>query len=124
MAAPPEAQLQRERKYEEALQVCDNILFIDPLNPSGLLLRDVLQDMKMFRDMNLVDLERSRRMNDLSLDNANALIPPTQTVQYPKDWPKFDPKTAAPDRSFLDRATRLAEQARQKRNIHGAIRSA
>lgn len=32
----------------------------------------------------------------------------TGHARYPKDWPKFDPKAAAPDRSFLDRATKLA----------------
>ena len=36
-------QLQSELKYQEALEVVEEILFIDPTNPSGLAMRDVLQ---------------------------------------------------------------------------------
>ncbi|MHC4711478.1 MAG: hypothetical protein ACYTA3_13980, partial [Planctomycetota bacterium] len=73
-------QLQMELKYEEALQVIDEILFIDEHNPAALVLRDVMGYAR------------------ISLWNERDLIPPhknfsgpgdrsmTGVVSYPEDW--------------------------------------
>ncbi|MEK6701468.1 MAG: hypothetical protein AABZ53_04335, partial [Planctomycetota bacterium] len=81
--------LQRERKYSEALQVVGQILFLDPLNPSGLLLKDVLTDMKVYSEYNKGEDAIGRSIQQLSLDNLGALMVPHAIVDYPSDWPSI-----------------------------------
>jgi general secretion pathway protein D len=81
--------LQRERKYSEALQICDQILFLDPENPTGNLLRDVLRDMEAYSAVASIDSEKSRTYADLAIENSRSLIAPTSIVNYPKDWPNI-----------------------------------
>lgn len=81
--------LQAERKYREALQVVNQILFLDPLNPTGLLLRDVLTDMQVYSDYNKGEDEIARSIQQLSLDNLGSLMVPHAIVDYPKDWPSI-----------------------------------
>ena len=80
-------QLQNERKYKEALQVVDQIIFLDPLNPTGLLLRDVLRDMAVYQNYWDIKNINSRAMNDLSLQNTAALRPALNVMEYPLEWP-------------------------------------
>lgn len=81
--------LQANRKYAEALEVCEQILFLDPNNPSGLLLRDVLRDMSVYREVLQLDSEKTITYQKLNVDNIRALVAPTETVAYPKDWPNL-----------------------------------
>jgi len=54
-------ELQKEQKYAEALQVVDQILFLDPNNPTGLLLRDVLKDVVIYREWDMTSGTRRTR---------------------------------------------------------------
>jgi general secretion pathway protein D len=79
--------LQQELKYEEALQVVDQVLFLDPINPAGLLLRDTLQDIVVYRKYH--DLQRLKRSNSVlqRLDAEADMVPPRGIIDYPPDWP-------------------------------------
>jgi Flp pilus assembly secretin CpaC len=81
--------LQASRKYAEGLQVVDEILFLDPLNPTGLLLRDVLRDMKLYNELGQIDDAKSRSYDLLAVENIDAATAPTSTVSYPKEWPNI-----------------------------------
>lgn len=94
-------QLQLELKYEEALQVLEEILFIDPHNPSALALRDIISTSLLYRRYSEVESRRSIAYAEQSLDNLRATIPPranlsgpgprsvTGLVEYPEDWPQL-----------------------------------
>ena len=79
--------LQMEQKYEEALQVVDQLLFIDPLNPAGLLLKDVLQDTMIYREFNELQREKNLSYANESLRMQEAMIIPDSLIDYPADWP-------------------------------------
>jgi len=79
--------LQMERKYREGLQVTEQILQLDPLNPTGQLLRDVLTDMSIYYQYNTIAEKISRSTQIQSLDNMESLIVPSGIVGYPEDWP-------------------------------------
>lgn len=89
--------LQIEQKYEEALQVVESqILFLDPTNPTGLLLRDVLADTIIWRQY-----EKTTRRNMLSysgqdLQNHDAARAPNDIVEYPSNWPAISEKRGTP----------------------------
>jgi general secretion pathway protein D len=91
-------QLQMELKYVEALQIIDEILFIDEHNPAALVLRDVIKTTLFYREY--ADAQRHQEMGyaRISLWNQKDLVPPhrnisgpgdrsaTGVVAYPEDW--------------------------------------
>lgn len=79
--------LQQELKYEEALEVVESILFLDPANPSGLLLRDIIQDTLIYRENLGYQREKGISYARQSLDNQEAMIAPESIIAYPDDWP-------------------------------------
>jgi general secretion pathway protein D len=81
--------LQKEMKYEEALQVCDQILFLDPINPTALVLRDAISEVIVMRRFQSIERERSRTYGAQTVENHAALIAPLDIIAYPADWPKI-----------------------------------
>ncbi len=79
--------LQQELKYEEALEVVESILFLDPTNPAGLLLRDIIQDTLIYRENLGYQREKGISYARQSLDNQEAMIAPESIIAYPDDWP-------------------------------------
>lgn len=89
--------LQAESKYEEALQVVEsNILFRDPTNPTGLLLRDVLADAILFRQVTDVNRARFRTYAEQHLANEEAMMAPDSIMTYPSDWPALSGRRGEP----------------------------
>jgi len=80
--------LQQELKYEEALDVIDQVLFLDPNNPSALLLRDVFRDISVNRRYNDMLRDRANRFTQMELDNFQAALPPLGIMEFPSDWPR------------------------------------
>ncbi|MFK7758700.1 MAG: hypothetical protein AB8C13_01995 [Phycisphaerales bacterium] len=79
--------LQSELKYEEALEIVENILFLDPANPSGLLLKDIIQDTIIYREFLGYQRDKNLSYARESLDNQEAMILPDFLLDYPDDWP-------------------------------------
>lgn len=81
--------LQIEQKYDEALQVVEQVLFLDPTNPAALLLKDVLRDVKLYKDYEEIRRERglsyAKEFNEVN----RALIVPSEIMSYPADWPEI-----------------------------------
>jgi type II secretory pathway component GspD/PulD (secretin)/tetratricopeptide (TPR) repeat protein len=81
--------LQQELKYEEALEVVNSILFLDPHNPSGLLLKDIIEDTIIYREYLGYVRERKMSYVEQNLQNEEAAIAPETIVGYPSDWPSI-----------------------------------
>jgi len=79
--------LQSELKYEEALEIVENILFLDPANPSGLLLKEIIEDTIVYRDFLGYQRDKNLSYAHESLDNQEAMILPEFLMDYPDDWP-------------------------------------
>lgn len=82
-------QLQMEQKYTEALQVVDQVLFLDPTNPAGLLLKDVLRDVVIYREFNRLQREKSLSYATESNRRQEGLVVPDGIMDYPPDWPEL-----------------------------------
>ncbi|MCZ6445424.1 MAG: hypothetical protein O6758_04475, partial [Planctomycetota bacterium] len=91
-------QLQLELKYDEALQVVDEILFIDEYNPAALVLRDTIRNTMLYREYAELQRRKDPGYAVLALEGQRAMIPPqpnvsgpgerstTGVMQYPEDW--------------------------------------
>jgi len=79
--------LQQELKYDEALEVVESILFLDPTNPSGLLLKEIIEDILIYREN--FQLQRTKNLSyaNESIDNQEAMVAPNSIIGYPDDWP-------------------------------------
>ncbi|MGD9691239.1 MAG: hypothetical protein AB7G17_00180 [Phycisphaerales bacterium] len=81
--------LQQEQKYQEALQVVDQVLFLDPENPAGLLLKDVLRDVVVYREWDKAQREKSLSYASEVVAMQKSLVIPSQLMSYPSDWPEL-----------------------------------
>jgi general secretion pathway protein D len=88
--------LQQEQKYEEALQVVEQILFLDPINPSGLVLRDTLRDVLIFRRSQGYEARKERSYIDQELQNEDAMVAPSGIMGYPDDWANISYRRGEP----------------------------
>jgi Flp pilus assembly secretin CpaC len=89
--------LQLERKYSEALQIVEGqILFRDPINPTGLLLRDVLSDSLLWQQAHDITRRKARSIVANELENAEAGILPADIIDFPADWPAISDRRGTP----------------------------
>ena len=91
-------QLQMELKYDESLQVIDEILFIDEHNPAALTLRDVIKTTMLYRRYSDLQRQKEYGIGWLSIPAQESLIPSQPNVSgpgdrslsgvmaYPEDW--------------------------------------
>ncbi len=99
--------LQQEMKYREALDVVENqILFLDPINPSGLVLRDILRDNIIYTKYGSQHTEQNVGFSYQSIENGEAAIPPAGIINYPSDWPAISARRAGVESSFESPADR------------------
>lgn len=102
--------LQQELKYEEALEVVQSILFLDPNNPSGLLLKDMIEDTIIYRQFLHLQRDKNLSYAKQTIENNRAMIAPMDIIAYPADWPAISFRRGEPlefveseaDRAVLD----------------------
>lgn len=109
--------LQREMKYDEALQVVDQILFLDPTNPTGLVLRDVISDTRAYRRGTALEREKNRLTANQRLDNLEAQLPTTFLIEYPSDWPGITFRRGEPMGMAESEADRTALATLEKKRV-------
>ena len=88
--------LQLEQKYNEALQVVDQVLFLDPLNPAALLMKDTLQDLQVYRDWTLAQRDKSLGFAQESVRIQQSMVMPEAILDYPADWPEISFRRGEP----------------------------
>ncbi len=81
--------LQVEQNYGDALQQVDALLLIDPRNPTGLLLRDVLTDMLAYQRDSFARDQIQKSVANHSAETVEATILPRGIINYPPDWPNI-----------------------------------
>lgn len=79
--------LQAERKYRDALKVVDDVLFMDPNNPTALLLKDILRDIVIYNEYNEIQNEKAYRHATMTIQAEQATVPPLGIMDYPDNWP-------------------------------------
>jgi Flp pilus assembly secretin CpaC/tetratricopeptide (TPR) repeat protein len=77
---------QMEHRYEEALQDVDQILFMDPNDPAGRLLKDAITEVIQARRYDKAVRERRQGIQNLLIDNYEATNPPKRMMNFPANW--------------------------------------
>ena len=81
-------ELQRDRKYTEALQIIDQVLYLDPNNATAQILRDTIGDLRQYDLYNKYKRLAGKGVQQGELDTHEALVPPVSIVAFPADWPQ------------------------------------
>ncbi len=81
--------LEAEQKYEEALQVLEQILFLDPGNPTAELLKRLFADIVLYRRWAEFESERPRSYQEEFVNMTGSLVVPQEILDYPEDWPEL-----------------------------------
>ena len=93
--------LQMEQKYEQALEVVEQVLFRDPNNAAARLVKDVLTDTIIYRRWRQLQQERSLSYAEESIEIQRGLVAPQGVIDYPPDWPEIS-RNRGQIRSFTE----------------------
>ncbi|MSR69560.1 MAG: hypothetical protein EXS17_04360 [Phycisphaerales bacterium] len=122
-------QLQAELKYKEALEVVQEILFIDPTNPAALALRDTIESGILYRRYTEMQRQRSVAFQEFAVDAQAAFVPPKKNfsgpgprstdavMSYPEDWPQISTRRGGAA-GFTDSQTDQAALAKMREKIN------
>ncbi len=114
--------LQAQQRYEEALLEVKTLLFEDPGNPAGLILKDTLEDLRNLRQWDQLTRDEAIRASTNSLNLFKATMISNDIVEYPADWPELSLRRSefAFNDTEADRKVYTA-LARQRANVdfHG-----
>ena len=108
---------QAEQNYEKALQEVDQILFLNPQDPAGLLLRDVLTDLIILRDYQHVSGQRRPSYMNQVLDNWEASVAPRDIMNYPADWKNISQRRGDPMQFSESAANRAVLAALEDKRV-------
>lgn len=108
------AQLSKERRYEDAIEVLGQILLIDPENEEAEWKRDTLEDLAMqIRDQEHVKT-RGREIQSLLIENEEAMIPWHDHLIYPKNWREISAKRRGAEEESESETNRVVRQRLKK----------
>ncbi|OAB63696.1 hypothetical protein AY599_28135 [Leptolyngbya valderiana BDU 20041] len=94
---------QMNMRYREALDTIEQLLLIDPINPSGLLLKNAYENILIYVDYNQIRKTRDKNFAQFRIEAERALIPPLDVVNYPENWPAISQSREA-QAEFVDSA--------------------
>ncbi len=81
--------LRREQKYDQALELLNQSLFLDPKNIAAQAMKEMIQDSQIFLEAREHMRERGLAVAQQSNENIDATIPYTDLMLYPADWPQL-----------------------------------
>lgn len=93
---------QMNMRYREALDTIEQLLLIDPINPSGLLLKNAYENILLYIDYNQIRKQRDKGFGHFRIEAERALIPPLDVVNYPENWPAISQSRDA-QAEFVDK---------------------
>ncbi|CAK9031958.1 Virion export protein (Gene 4 protein) (G4P) [Durusdinium trenchii] len=94
---------QMNMRYREALDTIEQLLLIDPINPSGLLLKNAYENILIYVDYSQITERRNKGFAAFRIEAERALIPPLDVVNYPENWPAISQSREA-QAEFVDSA--------------------
>lgn len=83
------AELRREQKYDQALELLNQAMFLDPSNVATQAMKEMIEDSRLFVNARNLMRDRNRIASEQSNENLEATIPHTEVIMYPPDWPEL-----------------------------------
>jgi len=84
-----QAELRKEGRLDQAIQVLDQVIAIDPTHETAKIIRETLEDFLSNMQARDFGKERDKQRQDLLVKTDEAGIPWHQNIRYPKNWPEI-----------------------------------
>ena len=81
--------LQTQTRYDEALKVIEEALFIDPQNIAAQAVQSMLEDLSVISDQAFFKRQHRVMLGKQAALNVEATIPYDDLLVYPSDWPEL-----------------------------------
>jgi general secretion pathway protein D len=107
-------ELRKERRFEDAIQVLEQVLAIDPENDRAAWMKETLEDLAMNIRDRQAGRDRGTEMQSLITENDEAGIPWHENLIYPKNWPEISAKRGVPEEGRETDENRAAKQKLRK----------
>ncbi len=107
-------QLQREQKFDQAIEIVDQILFWDEHNEAAIALRESLKSTQLYMRMAEYEKDATFGFSEQSVENYGAMIPPhvnmsgpgsrstNAIMTYPEDWQDLTNRRRGSETGFSD----------------------
>jgi type II secretory pathway component GspD/PulD (secretin) len=82
-------ELRKEQKYDEALRLVNQILFIKENDPAALFIKEMIEEARVITIYQKHQQSRSLAIANHSALNIEATTPYTALLTYPPDWPQL-----------------------------------
>lgn len=83
------ADFRREQKYEQALELLNQALFLDPDNVAAQAMKEMIEDSKLYVEARDRLRQRGLMASQQASDSVEASTPYTDLLAYPADWPRI-----------------------------------
>ncbi len=83
------ADFRREQKYEQALELLNQALFLDPDNVAAQAMKEMIEDSKLYVEARERLRQRGLMASQQASDSIEASTPYTDLLAYPADWPRI-----------------------------------
>ncbi|HPY78092.1 MAG TPA: hypothetical protein PLQ45_09635, partial [Anaerohalosphaeraceae bacterium] len=103
-----------EQRYDEALGQLEQLLAVDPLNHSALILKRTLEDTVMWREQRKIREETDKEEIRLLLESDRKSIPYFDEITYPKNWKEIAARREAAEKEDVDPKTTAVEKQLQE----------
>ena len=112
--------LRDEMKYEQALKLLDQALFLDPQNFMAKGFKDMIQDTKTLVEASNTLRKREVEFAKNQLSNIRVTVPTNKLITYPDDWPQL---TDIRIRGLQDNGADSEDNARIRRKLAEPIQA-
>ena len=82
-------ELRLEEKYDQALELVNQAIFLDPLNVPAEAMKHMMEDSRNYVTVKDMLRKRNLIMSNISVDNLDATMPYNELMTYPADWPQL-----------------------------------
>ena len=83
------ADLRREQKYAQALELLDQALVIDPRHVGAQAMREMIADSKLYTERLQIQRDQHYQAARQSNQNFDGTVPYDELMTYPADWPEL-----------------------------------
>ncbi len=87
--------LRREMKYDEALTLIEQALYLDQNNLAAQALKEMILDVRNFVEADRLFRQRGLHMQEQGLQMIEATTPYKDLITYPADWPQLSQRRIA-----------------------------
>ena len=81
--------LQQEMQYAEALELLDELLFLDPQNVPGKAMKEMVEDMMLIRRSKKLYQTRKDLISHHSVEVTESTLPPNDILSSSPNWPEL-----------------------------------